>query len=140
MSELRDKIYDLLKEPQVVSLASIAEDGKPWVRFVVASVSEDLVVWIATHTDSRKVAQINANPNVHITCGSTDLANMGPYLQIDGLATVTADDNVRDALWSAELENYFEGPKDPNFSVVEIVPEMIEYWSPGKMEPEVFWR
>jgi general stress protein 26 len=40
-----------------------------------------LTIRFSTFADSRKVAQIKKNPEVHLTCGISDLSSAERYLQ-----------------------------------------------------------
>jgi len=139
MSDLKDRISKIIGQPQLSGLATITEDGKPWVRYVMAVGSPDLTVRCATFASARKTRQIAKNPEVHLTCGVTDPQNMQPYLQIQGRAALNKSKEVRHAFWSDMLAPIFSGPDDPNYAVLEITPYYIEYWSLGKFEPEV-WK
>ena len=138
MSELQDRIYAILKEPQLAGLATVTEDGKPWVRYVMTLATDDLTVRCATFVTARKVGQIEANPEVHLTCGITSPTQMVPYLQIQGRARLNTSDEARHAFWTGMLAHIFDGPDDPKYGVLEITPYRIEFCSPGKYEPEVW--
>ena len=138
MSELRKKIHEILKNPQLASFATVTEEGKPWVRYVIAVTSENLIINFATFINARKVAQINNNPEVHLTCGNTNLNEMKPYLQIQGKAQLNTSEEVRHGFWNSNLEKIFQGPSDPLYGVIQVTPYRIEYWSPDKNEPEVW--
>ena len=58
MAELKDQIFEILKKPQLTSLATITEEGKPWVRYVMMMTAEDMTMSFATVVQARKVAQI----------------------------------------------------------------------------------
>jgi len=137
MAELRQKVRDLLREPVLASLATLTEDGKPWVRYVVATAGDDLTLRFASFLNSRKVEQIRRDPNVHMTCGVTDLGSMQPYLQIEGRGHILTDEGERRGYWKEELRRYFTGPDDPNYCVVRVAPTRIEFMSPGSYEPEI---
>jgi general stress protein 26 len=139
MSDLKSRIEAILARPQLSSLATITQDGKPWVRYVMAVGSPDLTIRCATFTSARKVKQIAHNPEVHLTCGVTNPMKMTPYLQIQGRATLNTSREARHGLWSDMLSPVFDGPDDPNYGVLEIRPYYIEYWTPGLLEPEV-WK
>jgi general stress protein 26 len=139
MSDLKERILKILQQPQLAGLATIAQDGKPWVRYVMVAASEDLTIRCATFVSARKVKQIKKNPEVHLTCGVTDPRNMGPYLQIQGRATLNTGKEARHGFWSDMLKAIFSGPDDPNYAVLEIKPYYIEHQSPGVHEPEV-WK
>jgi general stress protein 26 len=138
MSDLKKKILELLSTPQMVSFSTITEDGSPWVRYVVGAVDEALHFVFCTFTDSRKVAQIEADPRVHIAAGGKGLEETQTYVQYAGLADMTRDEDLRHAVWHDGLETYFEGPDDPNFCVVVVTPTRIEVMGMTGMTPEVW--
>jgi len=138
MSDLKERILKILQQPQLAGLATITPDGKPWVRYVMTVGSPDLTIRCATFVTARKVAQIEKNPEVHLTCGITDPKNMGPYLQIQGRASLNTAKDARHSFWRDMLASIFSGPDDPKYGVLEIKPYCIEYTSPGILKPEVW--
>jgi general stress protein 26 len=99
---------------------------------------ENLNLWLATFINSRKVAQIRKNPEVHLTVGVTEMENPEPYLQVQGRAEILTDGETKKAVWSDHLKNIFSGPDDPNYCVCKITPYRIEYQTPGPVPPEVW--
>ena len=138
MADLKDQIYEIISKPQLTGLATVTSEGKPWVRYVMALADKDLTIHFATFIQARKVEQIQANPEVHLTCGVTNPMEMTPYLQIQGRAALRTDEEIRHAFWSDMLAPIFEGPDDPKYGVVEVVPYRIEYCTPGSYEPQVW--
>jgi general stress protein 26 len=100
--------------------------------------SDDLTIRCATFVGARKVKQIEKDPEVHLTCGVTDPREMAPYLQIQGRATLSTSQEARHGFWQEMLAAIFDGPDDPKYGVLEIVPYRIEYCSVGSHEPEVW--
>ena len=139
MSDLAQRIFTIIKEPHLASFATITEDGKPWVRYVTCQASEDLTIRFSTFIGSRKVAQIKKNPEVHLTCGVTDLATAQTYLQIQGKAELSTDKAEREAFWNDYLTRYFKGPDDPNYGIIIVKPYRIELYTMGNFKPEV-WK
>ena len=137
MSSLKEKICEILSRPQLSGLATITEEGKPWVRYVMAAAGEDLKIRFATFRGARKVNQIENNPEVHLTCGVTDPEDLKPYLQIQGRARLDTSPEARHGFWSDMLAPIFQGPDDPDYGVIEVVPYRIEHCTPGSFEPEV---
>ncbi len=137
MSDLKESITKELKNLQLASLATLTDTGVPWARYVMIQGDDELVVRCATFVGSRKVAQIRNNPEVHITCGITDPAQMKPYLQIQGRAEIVEDEVERHAFWNPALDSIFSGADDPGYAVVVVKPYRIEYCTPPNMEPEV---
>ena len=137
MSDLRSQIGEILGSLQLASLATVTEDGKPWVRYVMIVADEDLTVRFATFRAARKVKQIEKDCEVHLTCGVTDPGDMKPYLQIQGRARLDVSEAARHGFWNETLSGIFQGPDDPNYGVIEVVPYRIEYMTPGSFEPQV---
>ena len=138
MSDLKERIGDILCRPQLATLATVTQEGKPWVRYVMTVADNDMTIRCATMVGARKVGQIAANPEVHVTCGVTNPMEMGPYLQVQGRATLNTSKETRHGFWSDMLAPIFSGPDDPEYGVIEIVPYRIEYAAPGSREPEVW--
>jgi general stress protein 26 len=138
MSTLKEKISTILRPLQLASLATISEEGNPWVRFMMTQGADDLSIRSASFVQSRKVAQIAANPEVHLTLGVTNPGVMIPYLQIQGRARFSTEAADRYGFWSELLAAYFTGPDDPNYGVVIVTPYRIELVTPGSHAPEVW--
>ncbi|MCB2262115.1 MAG: pyridoxamine 5'-phosphate oxidase family protein [Candidatus Thiosymbion ectosymbiont of Robbea hypermnestra] len=135
MPDLKDRIMDVVKDPFLAGLATVTKDGKPWVRYVMVETSDGLTFRCSSLLDARKIAQIQNNPEVHLTCGISGPTDMGPYLQIQGRAQVRSDREARHAFWSDRLGAVFQGPDDPNYGVIVIQAYRIELWHVG-VEPE----
>jgi general stress protein 26 len=137
MATLKEQIAAVITPLQLSSLATIA-DGKPWVRYVMTTGGDDLNIRFATYAGSRKVAQIKANPEVHVTLGVNDPGIMKPYLQVQGQARFSTEAAERHGFWNGMLANYFSGPDDPNYGVVIVTPYRIELAQAGVPEPSVW--
>ncbi|MBI4842916.1 MAG: pyridoxamine 5'-phosphate oxidase family protein [Nitrospirae bacterium] len=138
MTNLKDRIFEIAKELQLVNLATVAEDGRPWVRYVMAKADKGLVFRLCSHIDTKKIKHIKKNPNVHISLGVSSLETAKNWLQVEGKAEVSTDRNERHAFWFDELKNYFSGPDDPDFCIVIVTPSKIELSTMGSMQPEVW--
>lgn len=139
MADVKDKIMAIFgKGPVLASLATVTADNKPWVRYVMLSAGPDFAFNFATALGSRKVAQIKANPAVHALAGVGDFTQASAWVQIEGQAEINTDQAVKDAHWSEALKAYFKGPTDPDYCVITLKPQRIEYWSMTSMEPQVW--
>lgn len=137
MSELKARITEGLKNLQLANLATVTTDGLPWTRYVMISGDESLTLRCATSLAARKVAQIEKNTEVHLSCGVVNPMEMTPYYQIQGRAGIITDEAEKAAFWNPSLEPIFSGPDDPDYAVVVIKPYRIERWTPPEMEPEI---
>jgi len=135
---LKEKILAKLTGPTLCALATLTEDGKPWVRYVIMMADEHLTIWGATFASFRKVGQIRKHPEVHLTTGVKDLETAQSYLQIQARAEVLTDSASKKALWSDYLKNIFSGPDDPNYVVLKITPYRIEYCKMDRSPAEVW--
>lgn len=135
MSEIKDRIKALIKKHQFASLATVTEDGKPWVRYVVTRGSDDMTIRLGTRLDSRKVQHIEKSPEVHIVLGMINPATGKEFVQVQGTAVVVTDRAEREAIWYGHLERYFTGIDDPAFGVVIVKPYRIELYGIEGTEP-----
>jgi general stress protein 26 len=138
MSDLKDKILEKMKEHTLASFATIAEDGKPWARYVVVKADDQLNIWFATFKNSRKTLQVVKNPEVHLTLGISDPQTAVSWLQVQGRAELFEDAETRNAVWYDLLNSIFSGPDDPNFVVCKIKPYRIEYYMMNMPKPEIW--
>lgn len=128
-------VSGIIKGVNLASLATVKE-GKPWVRYMmVYNYGENLHLYSSTSINSRKVAQIRKDPNVHIALGWTDMNKPGSYIQFSGKAIVRTDQELREKHWHKELESYFQSPDNPAYCVLEFIPDYIEVFGyEGDME------
>ena len=137
MNDIEQRIYRLAGHLQLLSFATITEDGKPRVRYVVGKADENLTVRFSTHLDSNKIRQIRENPSVHITLGGTDIRSH-EWLQIEGNAEISTSAEERRAFWFDGLKAYIDGIDDPRYCVVIIKPIRIELVSMNNPVPDVW--
>ena len=138
MSDLKQRIFKAAKDFQLINFATITEDGRPWVRYVVGKADKQLIFRFCSSIDTRKIRQIRKNPKVHISLGAKDLETANHWLQVEGRAEVSTDKKERASFWFDDLKNYFSGPDDPDYCIVIVRPSRIEFWTMESMEPEVW--
>ena len=138
MADLKERIYGIIKDYQLVSLATVTEDGKPWVRYVMMIGEKDFTMKFTTPMESRKVNHIKNNGEVHIVCGVSNLETARQYLQIQGKAKISRDAALRDEMWKDFMTKYFSGPDDPNYGVGIVKPYHIELFTMASRKPEIW--
>ena len=136
-SELKDKIIKLISKTQLASLAT-TENGKPWVRYVMMSGESDLTLYTTTFSSARKVQQIKENSNVNVIIGGDQENFKNPHINVQAIAQIAADLETKKKFWDDHLKRFFSGPEDPNFSVIKISPQVIEYTSGDALKPEIY--
>lgn len=135
--ELKNKISEVIKKSRMGSMATI-RDGKPWVRYMMLQQDENLNCYASTFAGSRKVEQIRKNNNVHIAVGGDANNTQAAYVNIQATAQVLTDLETKKKYWSDMLKQFFSGPEDPNYAVIKISPQVIEYTSSGAHPPEIY--
>jgi len=138
MNELEKKIWKILGQPQTAALATISENGAPWVRYVTVRAEKDFTLHFCTGLSTRKARHIAARPEVHLTCGSLQPPDDSAYLQVGGRAEIRSDAAIKAAYWQDGWRRYFKGPDDPDYIMVFVRPSRIEYNAPGSLMPEVW--
>ena len=138
--DIKQTVTDMLKIPQLASVATITLDFKPWTRYMMINSDENFIIRTTSFVNSRKVKQIEKNPEVHLTFGVNDpMTEMGkPYVQIQGIAKISTDPEEKNKQWNDMLAKYFSGPEDPNYVVMIVEPYRVEYTSSGEKTPEVW--
>jgi general stress protein 26 len=137
MENLKRRIFDLAKDLQLMSLATVTEDGRPRVRYVVGKADPVLTLRFSTHLGSAKVQQMRNKPSVSVTTGATGV-RAESWLEIEGGAAVSTAEADRRAFWFDGLGPYFAGVDDPNYCIVIIRPSRIALWSMATMRSDVW--
>lgn len=135
MSEFNDKIETILKNPQICHLATISDNGKPWTRPMFARRQENGSIVMATSRSSRKVADIKANPEVHLALGGNQ--SIQSLYQIQALAKVVDDSKSLNEHWNPMLKKYFSGPEDPEYVLIVAEPYLLEQLDMGQIKANV---
>jgi general stress protein 26 len=94
--DVKGKIKEVIKNHNVVHLATVDPSGKPSVRGVDYAGSEkENVLYFMTHKMSKKVAQIKNNPNIAVAidhdCKSMEELQRIVFLKGTGTATIVQD-------------------------------------------------
>ena len=120
-----------------VMLATVDADG-PHVR-PVTLIDHDGAYWIETGTGSAKVTQIRDNSKVELCLLFTEGENSG-YVRLSAAAEIVTDAATRKRVSSHTgfFKDYWTSPDDPSFTLLHIMPTVVEYMRPGEMEPHLF--
>jgi general stress protein 26 len=121
------------------ALVTIDETGRPQVRTMNPfPPEEDMTVWMATNTRSRKVQEIRRDPRV--TLYYSNHANAIGYVQITGHAVLVDDKQEILKRKRAYWDQAFPGLQ--NLVLVKVVPERLDvlnYKAGVQADPET-WR
>lgn len=124
----RDAIIEAAEAIMVAApgcaLITIGPDGAPQARMMNPFPPEGLSVWMATNRDTRKVAEMRADPRV--TLVYFDAADPG-YATLIGRVRLVDDPVEKRARWKDEWSMYYPGgPEGASYLLIEFVPDRLE--------------
>jgi general stress protein 26 len=138
MNDLEERIWKILGRQQTAALATVTASGSPWVRYVTIEADPDFTLRFCTSRSSRKTVQMTDNPGVHLTCGNLQPPDDSAFLQIIGRAEIRCDMETRARCWQEGWRRYFKGADDPDYVMVFVRPDRIEYSGPGQLTPLIW--
>jgi len=124
------QILNQFKETQFVALATI--DGtRPRVR-PMTLIYLDRRFWMVTSASSGKVMQIRQNANVEFTY-KFDENGEDRCIRVLGKAEIIEDNEAKAGIAKRIrfLEDYWSGPEDPDYTLLEVLPEELQYVTPS---------
>lgn len=127
------RILDRFKETQFVALATF--DGmRPRVR-PMTLICLDRRFWMVTSTFSNKVTQIKQNPNVEFTYQFTE-NDEDCCIRILGKAKIIKDKDSKTGIANriGFFKDHWSGPEDPDYTLLEVLPDELQYVSPSGMK------
>ena len=121
------------KETQFVALATI--DGiRPRVR-PMTLIYLDRRFWMVTSTSSNKVIQIKQNANVEFAYQFNENSE-DCCIRILGKAKIIKDKKTKTSIANriGFFNNYWSSPEDPDYTLLEILPDELQYATPSGMK------
>lgn len=128
------RILKRFKETQFVALATF--DGmRPRVR-PMTPIYLDRRFWMMTSSSSNKVTRIKQNPDVEFTYQFTE-NDEDCCIRILGKAKIIEDNNTKTSIAKriGFFDDYWSGLEDPDYALLEILPDELQYVSPSGMKP-----
>jgi len=127
------QILNQFKETQFVALATM--DGiRPRVR-PMTLIYLDRRFWMVTSSSSNKVAQIEQNANVEFTYQFNENSE-DCCIRILGKAEIMKDRRTKTSIAKriGFFNNHWSSPEDPDYTLLEILPDQLQYVAPSGMK------
>jgi general stress protein 26 len=89
-------------------------------------------VWFFSEASSRKIEDIESEPEVHLAY--SDIENF-VFISMGGKASIVRDTEKKRELWIKELERWFEnGPESDDVVLIKVTPSKVAYWGDDEGE------
>ena len=127
----KTEILTHLKGSPHIFLATV-EDGQPRVR-PVTCVDFDERFWVFTGTDNAKVKQIRKNPKIEF-CLLIEEGEHRGYIRAAGFAKIIKDRETKAkvAKHCDFFGEFWKSPDDPDYTLLELNLNEIEYLRPSE--------
>lgn len=124
MENIKEKAAQMLATAQVITVASIDENGYPRPVAMVKIKDEDGAIYVSTGTSSAKTAHFKANPKAGIS-----IVKGGDSIVYTGEMEIVTDEAVKRAFWGDWMLPHFPGGvDDPEYCVLKFTPKSATYW------------
>ncbi|MDO7906780.1 pyridoxamine 5'-phosphate oxidase family protein [Paenibacillus sp. JX-17] len=125
-TQLEQAIVQAISNNKFGSFGTV-EAGKPKVRYM-AVFNDGLNIHLVTDRKTHKVEELKQNSNIALLLGY-EAGGTKEVVEIEGTADITKNEELRSKVWNDELKQWFEGPEDPDYVILDITPTRIEYSS-----------
>lgn len=126
-----ETIWDLIEDRRECLYAEV-DDRRVRMRPMAPIVRRrEGRIWFFTDRNSCKVAELDDQEPVTLAFAD---ASKGWHVVLTGPATLVDDRPTARALWSAPMQQFFEGPDDPKLILIAFDPREAESWTgPGRI-------
>ncbi len=130
----KDQVIDLIKDAGFGFLAT-TEGKQPKVRPMMPYLTDEGDLLLALLEQSRTIPQIKETPLVEICYVDRKMS----YCRISGVAKISDDLEKKEVVWNSipMLRQYFSGPQDSKFVLLEINTKTVEAMSPTQRTPDI---
>lgn len=124
MKKIEEKAAQMIAAAQVITVASIDENGYPRPVAMVQIKNEQGAIYVSTGTSSAKTAHFKASSKAGVSI--VEGANSIVYT---GEMEIVTDETVKQSLWGDWMLNHFPGGvEDPEYCVLKFTPKSATYW------------
>jgi general stress protein 26 len=123
------QVAKMMRDLDFCMFTTRTEDGQLRSRPMSnnGEVEFDGDVWFFSGADSRKVAEIEADPIVELTFSDTKEFR---FVAMSGEASIVRDPDKKQELWIEDLERWFDhGPDSDEIVLIKVTPSVVAYWN-----------
>jgi general stress protein 26 len=130
------KVAEVMRDMDFCMFTTATDDGGMYARPMSnnGEVEFDGDVWFFSGADTRKVHEIEAEPQVHLSYSDP---RQFRFISMSGIAEIVTDPNKKRELWLEELRRWFkDGPDSEEVVLIKVRPDKVAYWN-GEDEGEL---
>lgn len=114
---------ELMATTRYCALVTTGESGYPQVRTMDPFLpGEDMVIWLGTNVNSRKVHEIRNDSRVSLYY---EAPNGAGYVVIQGNAYMINDPEKMEKYWKEEWVEFYPD-KNSSFTLIKVIPKKLE--------------
>lgn len=114
---------EIMAATRYCALITLDSSGHPQARTMDPFLpGDDMVVWLGTNLNSRKVDEINNDPRVTLYYEAPE---GGGYAVLKGHAYMINDPEKKEAYWKKEWEAFYPD-KNSTYSLIKVIPKKLE--------------
>jgi len=114
---------EIMSTTRYCALITLDEEGHPQVRTMDPFLpDEDVVVWLGTNSNSRKVKEIRNDSRITLYY---EAPNGAGYVVIKGRAYLVDDPETKIKYWKDEWTPYYSEEKD-SYILIKVIPAKLE--------------
>lgn len=124
MKHINEKAAKILAECQIITVASIDENGFPRPVPVVKLKNEGNTLYFSTGTSSAKTAHFKTNPKAGVS-----IMQGNDSITFTGTIEIVDDIEVKRSLWGDWMLPHFpRGVEDPEYCLMKFTTSSYTYW------------
>jgi general stress protein 26 len=114
---------EIIESSRYCALITTGSTGEIHARTMDPFSPEDnMVIWLGTNSNTRKVVEIQHNPNVTLYYSDSDGTG---YVVISGKAQIIDDTEEITKRWKEEWAQFYPN-REKNYILIKVVPEKME--------------
>ncbi|MGX9933316.1 pyridoxamine 5'-phosphate oxidase family protein [Virgibacillus salarius] len=118
--KIKQDIEHILDNSFVGTMATV-KNKMPHSRYMTF-FHENLSLYTPTSKQTDKTEDIEENPYTHIILGYDGEGFGDSYVEYEGKVSFNNSPDLKKQIWNEQMKVWFDGPDDPNLTILEIKP------------------
>lgn len=130
MDEIKEQIVEYLSRKKFITLATSTQKGEP-LTHAIAYVNKGPTLYVSTSIQTRKVKNIQENPNVAYSIhDETEYLDEIRSIQMEGKATILSNNEESEKaikMLKQKFSSMANMPSDPDNIIIKITPKVCYF-------------